>query len=269
MIISKIMKIQKYLIFAAILLAFSCSRGNGEINPAADARVLFSQTGLVSGSQCQVTMQKWDGSLSGATCTVTDESLLEGGDLQYNGLEGASFYAWYPAGASLTDGKLNVSVGADQSTSYKGNDFLTAYATVKQATTNAVPLPFSHRLVELEISFRLVSATSVVLKGVKTSAQWDIFSNSISLPEQTVSDVKLFNDQTCFRAIIPAQTISAGQELTFTTDKGNEFSYTFEEEYIMTEGKRFSLQITKNFDGSINIVCSPQMPWTGGIDSWI
>ncbi|MDY3892919.1 MAG: fimbrillin family protein [Candidatus Cryptobacteroides sp.] len=263
------MKIQKYLIIAAALLVFSCNKGGQDVNPATDARVLFSQTGLVSGDKCQVTMQKWDGNLSGSTYTVTDEALLEGGDLQYNGLEGASFYAWYPAGASLTEGKLSVSVSANQKDSYRENDFRTAYATVKQATTKAVQLPFSHRLVELEISFRLVTATSVVLKGVKTSAEWDIFSNRISVPEQTVSDVELFNDQTCFRAIIPAQTISAGQELSFTSDNGEDFTYTFEEEYIMTEGKRFGLQITKKFDGSINLVCSPQMPWSGGIDPWI
>ena len=82
------MKIQKYLIIAAALLVFSCNKGGQDVHPATDARVLFSQTGLVSGDKCQVTMQKWDGNLSGSTYTVTDEALLEGGDLQYNGLEG-------------------------------------------------------------------------------------------------------------------------------------------------------------------------------------
>ena len=268
------MKIFKYSLVILCLTLLACGKNPVAVTDQTDAKVVFRQSGLDRGMQCTIRMYCWDGSEQTGTYSAGEGVSLEGGDLHYKGVEGASFVAYSPAGSSVSDGILSFSVDQDQSKALEQNDLLTGFASVHKATLSSVLLNFSHRLSDIEIVFRDLGIQNAVFGGLCTDAVWDFASNSIALSEQSrIADVVMFKDGNCFRAIVPSQTVPAGAVITVTDEEGKEYSYTFAEEIRLSEGRRFILYVNKSFSGGglEGIHCEIDAPWHGetGIDSWI
>lgn len=265
---------KKYSLLFLSFLFFACAKGPVTVDVASDAKVLFNQAGLNKGTECMVRMTFWDGSEKTSVYTAGEGLTLEGGDLQYNSTEGASFIAYAPSGASVENGFLTFSVTADQSVGLKPNDLLTSFASIRKATIAPVALAFSHRLADVEIIFRDINISKVVFNGLVTGAVWNLNTNSIALKDESaMENVIMYREGNIFRAIVPAQTIPAGSELIVTDIDRNEYSYAFDTEIRLSEGKRMSLQIGKSFSGGSleSIYCETDAPWhdENGIDSWI
>lgn len=188
---------------------------------------------------------------SGGTLTSTTK-------YNFDGMNGASFYAYYPKSATGTATTATFTVAADQQAAgaFGESDFMTSTATVDVATTNAVNLAFTHRMTLVKVELSGVTASSVRLNGVHTTATWTYATNTMATTTDdgtTNITMGLNSEAKEYWAIIPAQTFTKGNVLvSITATDGKEYTYTPTVNNVtFNEGKSKKFKLTVSGDGTL------------------
>ncbi len=195
---------------------------------------------------------------------------VSGGKLQsdegvyYTGIGGkqANFYAYFPYSEAATDNNIGFTIGADQSSDslFNANDFMMAEVTgIPINSVDSIELNFKHGmvLVQLEvISSQFYVPTLVMLNGCRPSVTWQYKSGKIETSGDPI-DIKMWNKgentdgSIIYWALVPAQTIAAGESLLSFTVNEREYVFTTKADIPLTMGtiKKFKIGIGE--DGSL------------------
>ncbi len=161
-----------------------------------------------------------------------------------------TFYAYYPYSASVTDASnITTTVATDQNTDgFIKNDFLVSTATTNNETVN---LPFDHALSLVEVRLEGSNAAddaTVNILDVATGATIDLTSES--KPTVTTGNTKAnvamdaLEGTPKYRAIIPAQDITANTALFEINSNGRKYTASYKNDIKFEQGKYLAMIIT-------------------------
>lgn len=161
-----------------------------------------------------------------------------------------TFYAYYPYSASVTDASnITTTVATNQNTDgFIKNDFLVSTATTSNETVN---LPFDHALSLVEVRLEGSNAAddaTVSILNVATGATIDLTSESkpTVTTGNTLANVAMdaLEGTPKYRAIIPAQEITANTALFEINSNGRKYTASYENNIKFEQGKYLAMIIT-------------------------
>lgn len=161
------------------------------------------------------------------------------------------YYAYYPYKEGLKDPKnISISINADQTEDLTINDFLSAQNTTAAAGADNISLSFSHAfsLVQVGIKDKVaVDVNEILMENVLPSSIIDITTGKTSATSGEAISVKMkkSTEKVEFRAIVPAQTITANNKLlTVKAADGKTYDVISKQNVSYIAGQ--ALQITVN-----------------------
>lgn len=256
-------------IMAATMMTLgACSNEEEVMAPAEGAQVNFTVeetvtrttttaagvTSFVEGDEITLYSTGLKSEMTGTVFTVgSGGTLTSTTKYNFDGMNGASFYAYYPKSATGTATTATFTVATDQQAAgaFGESDFMTSTAKVDAATTSAVNLAFKHRMTLVKVELSGVTASSVRLNGVHTTATWTYATNTMATTTDdgtTNITMGLNSEAKEYWAIIPAQTFTKGNVLvSITATDGKEYTYTpTVDDVIFNEGKskKFKLAVS-------------------------
>lgn len=161
------------------------------------------------------------------------------------------YYAYYPYKEGLKDPKnISISINADQTEDLTINDFLSAQNTTAAAGADNISLSFSHAfsLVQVGIKDKVaVDINEILMENVLPSSIIDITTGKTSATSGEAISVKMkkSTEKVEFRAIVPAQTITANNKLlTVIAADGKTYDVISKQNVSYIAGQ--ALQITVN-----------------------
>ena len=142
-----------------------------------------------------------------------------------------SYYAYYPYNAEATDAtSVSLTVAGDQTTGYTGSDALKAKSENVAAGTTTVSLQYSHAFALVQVS----------LKG-------DLAAKDATVTLQNVYPTAALNLNAApynYRAIVPAQTITANNGILTTFSNGKNYKFTYSVDVPYESGKLRQFDVT-------------------------
>lgn len=159
-----------------------------------------------------------------------------GSGIYYNGLgKTANFYAYYPFGPQSTDGQVDFTVSADQSTEtrFNQNDFLTAETLNSPVEAEGnIALKFQHRLalVQLEVVLQggVSAPDSVLLSNCLPSISWK-YPEGTTTVSGNPCNIKMWgksNNGLTYWALVPPQQIASKTPLLTMHVGNNNYVFT-------------------------------------------
>lgn len=173
----------------------------------------------------------------------------------------ATYYGYYPYNESIsaTEYKFDYSVATDQSTDYNDSDLLLAKSGDVSSSDRTIQLTFKHALALVEVNAESFEQeiTGIEFKA-RTDATVDLNASTATLksnvPVRIMKMCKVTNK--VYRAVVPAQTLSAGSHIFINTA-----SSSFEISTTETEVKAGNInKFTLGTDGSAS--------FSSEIDAW-
>lgn len=164
-----------------------------------------------------------------------------------------TFYAYYPYSASVTDASnITTTVATNQNTEgFIENDFLVSTATTSNETVN---LPFDHALSLVEVRLEGSNAAddaTVSILNVATDATIDLTAETAeTAPTVTTGNTKAnvamdaLEGTPKYRAIIPAQDITANTALFEINSNGRKYTASYKNDIKFEQGKYLAMIIT-------------------------
>lgn len=256
----------------ALPAAVSCHK-DAEVSEASDAKVgFYTEAGVFKGGETVTVLSEGlQADMNAVRFKVSDDGALvqtDGEEFRFNGTKGASFRAWYPAEAKHTDGKVEFSAAADQSTEagLRASDFMTTCTDVAKATAQPVKLAFSHRMAKMKVVLDGFDAASIRLRGAKLPIVWECSTNKLFAKDDAETVPVMLNRQEegVFLAMLPAQAldVTASEEnpfITVSTESGRTFTWNPESALRLSEGKSLLVTLTKAITGTELVAVSVEM----------
>ena len=187
-----------------------------------------------------------------------------------------SYYAYYPYSADATDAtSVSLSVATDQTAGYTGSDALMAKNESVAAGTTTVDLTYSHAFALVQVTLKgdqVSKGSTVTLQNIYPTAKLNLKGSSIGAAEGAQGTVAMKDcsaaDATTYsyRAIVPAQTISAGYAiLTISSgDKNYKFTYSKDVPYESGTVRQYDVTLGEQTGTSITIGNQPIDNWQEG-----
>ena len=190
-----------------------------------------------------------------------------------------SYYAYYPYNAAITEAtSVSLTVASDQTTDYTGSDALMAKSENVTAGTTTIPLQYSHAFALVQVSLKgdlAASGATVTLQNVYPTAALDLKAGTVGTAAGTMGTVAMkacttngkaapFN----YRAIVPAQTITANTGIltTFSNGKNYKFTYSVDVPYESGKLRQFDVTLGGATGNTIEIGQGTILDWTDGSD---
>ena len=190
-----------------------------------------------------------------------------------------NYYAYYPYNAEVTEAtSVSLTVASDQTTGYTGSDALMAKSENVDAGTTTVPLQYSHAFALVQVSLEgnlAASNATVTLQNVYPTAALDLKAGTVGTAAGTMGTVAMkacttngeaapFN----YRAIVPAQTITANTGIltTFSNGKNYKFTYSVDVPYESGKLRQFDVTLGGATGNTIEIGQGTILDWTDGSD---
>ena len=182
-----------------------------------------------------------------------------------------SYYAYYPYNAKATDATyVSLTVAGDQTTGYTGSDALMAKSENVAAGTTTVPLQYSHAFALVQVSLKgdlAAKDATVTLQNVyPTAALASGTLGTIAMKACSTNGEKVpFN----YRAIVPAQTITANEAILMITSNNNKnykFTYSVNVPYESGKLRQFDVTLGGATGNTIEIGQGTIRDWTDGSD---
>lgn len=175
----------------------------------------------------------------------------------------ADFYAYYPYGVpdNVRAYVFNVRSNQNAATYYSSSDFLWGTAQGVPPSESLVAINTKHIMSSLAITLKAGTGftaeqfatmnKSVTITGVKTAAQIDLETGSVSA-SGTASAIVPYETGDVYKAILVPQSITSSQP--FITISMNGESYNFKTDFTFKTNMTYSFTITVNRTGAgINI----------------
>lgn len=198
-----------------------------------------------------------------------------------------NYYAYYPyqEGAS-TPQSINMAVKLDQSTdvaNYNTSDVLTAQNRSAEANSTTVPLNFKHAFALVQVNLEGDASDKdaiVTILNVFPEAALDLQyadgAKAAGEAKGVQSAVKMYSlpeinqienaDRFAFRAIVPAQNVSANTVLLEIQSKGKTYRFTYSEEVKYVAGASRIINVTLGNPPAKNTISFPASNMT--VDTW-
>ena len=191
-----------------------------------------------------------------------------------------SYYAYYPYNAEATDAtSVSLTVAGDQTTGYTGSDALMARSVNVAAGTTTVPLKYSHAFALVQVSLKgdlAAKDATVTLQNVYPTAALDLVAGTVGEASGTLGTIAMkacstngekvpFN----YRAIVPAQTITANEAILMITSNNNKnykFTYSVNVPYESGKLRQFDVTLGGATGNTIEIGQGTIRDWTDGSD---
>lgn len=261
---SKYMKRLLFLSACLLLAATACQRQQPEPAPAASIRILpvitkATATDFENGDAIGVTITRESGAYATNAQFTYDGTAFSGSLKWYNeSTDPSTIKAYYPYSAN---GSATFTVATDQSAGTGASDFIAAIKENVLPSTEAVVLPFRHKLTSIAIQVANNSNATLgdfFLKGViPTAVIADDFSAQADAGAEAAA-IKVFKKaEGRYAAIVPPQT--AILEVS-TTVGGKEVSQKLKEANLLG-GKEYTISVIVN-PADMQIVLS------GDIANW-
>lgn len=166
-----------------------------------------------------------------------------------------SYYAYYPYNAEATDAtSVSLTVAGDQTTGYTGSDALMAKSENVAAGTTTVPLQYSHAFALVQVSLKgdlAAKDATVTLQNVYPTAALNIKAGTVGQATGTMGTVAMKACSTNgdaapynYRAIVPAQTITAGDAILLTSSNNTNYKFTYSVNVPYEIGKLRQFDVT-------------------------
>lgn len=166
-----------------------------------------------------------------------------------------SYYAYYPYNAAITEAtSVSLTVTSDQTTDYTGSDALMAKSENVTAGTTTIPLQYSHAFALVQVSLKgdlAASGATVTLQNVYPTAALDLVAGTVGEASGTLGTVAMKACSTNgaaapynFRAIVPAQTITANNGILTTFSNGKNYKFTYDVDVPYERGKLRQFNVT-------------------------
>lgn len=167
-----------------------------------------------------------------------------------------SYYAYYPYNAAATEAtSVSLTVAGDQTTGYTGSDALMAKSeNVAAGTTTVVPLQYSHAFALVQVTLKgnlAAKDATVTLQNVYPTAVLNLKDGTVGEAAGTMGTVAMkactTNGDTApfnYRAIVPAQTITAKNGILTTTSNGKSYKFTYSVDVPYESGKLRQFDVT-------------------------
>lgn len=167
-----------------------------------------------------------------------------------------SYYAYYPYNAEATDAtSVSLTVAGDQTTGYTGSDALMAKSeNVVAGTTTTVQLQYSHAFALVQVSLKgdlAAKDATVTLQNVYPTAALDLVAGTVGEASGTLGTIAMkacsTNGETApfnYRAIVPAQTITANKGILTTFSNGKNYKFTYSADVPYESGKLRQFDVT-------------------------
>ena len=166
-----------------------------------------------------------------------------------------SYYAYYPYSETATDiNSIELSVATDQTAGYTGSDALIARNEDVTAGTTTVTLQYSHAFALVQVSLsgdEAAQDATVTLQNVYPTAIINLQSGEVGEATGTQGTVAMKAASTntatapySFRAIVPAQTITANTAILTTTSNGTTYRFSYSADVPYEEGKLRQINVT-------------------------
>ncbi len=195
-----------------------------------------------------------------------------------------SFYAYYPYVSGLADAtNISISAQADQSSTNKFNKshLLTASITNVGKSKTPVQLAFAHKMTLVELSVRsgdsraqMSAQVTVTIEGCKQATTLNLVTGSIAASGSAAA-IKMYRvEQSAdgdyltkytYRALVPAQTVTAGAEL-FRFTLGNSMSHKPTQAIVLNAGQMKPYEVrleSPSFDSSHVYAVGDYYPYRG------
>ena len=190
-----------------------------------------------------------------------------------------NYYAYYPYNAEVTKAtSVSLTVASDQTTGYTGSDALMAKSENVTAETTSVQLQYSHAFALVQVSLKgdlAAKDATVTLQNVYPTAALDLKAGTVGTAAGTMGTVAMkacttngkaapFN----YRAIVPAQTITANTGIltTFSNGKNYKFTYSVDVPYESGKLRQFDVTLGGATGNTIEIGQGTILDWTDGSD---
>lgn len=190
-----------------------------------------------------------------------------------------SYYAYYPYNAEATDAtSVSLTVAGDQTTGYTGSDALMAKSENVAAGTTTVQLQYSHAFALVQVSLKgnlAAKDATVTLQNVYPTAALDLVAWTVGEASGTLGTIAMkacsTNGESApfnYRAIVPAQTITANNGILTTTsnDKNYKFTYSVDVPYESGKLRQFDVTLGGETGNKIEIGQGTISDWTDGSD---
>lgn len=166
-----------------------------------------------------------------------------------------SYYAYYPYDASVTEAtSVSLTVAGDQTTGYTGSDALMAKSENVAAGTTTVPLQYSHAFALVQVSLKgdlAAKDATVTLQNVYPTAALNLKAGTVGEASVTPGTVAMkactTNDESApfnYRAIVPAQTITANDAILMASSNGTNYKFTYSKDVPYESGKLRQFDVT-------------------------
>ena len=166
-----------------------------------------------------------------------------------------NYYAYYPYNAEVTEAtSVSLTVASDQTTGYTGSDALMAKSENVTAKTTSVQLQYSHAFALVQVSLEgnlAASNATVTLQNVYPTAALNLITETAGEASGTLGTVAMkacsTNDGTApynYRAIVPAQTITANNGILTTFSNGKNYKFTYNVDVPYESGKLRQFNVT-------------------------
>lgn len=210
-------------------------------------------TSFVEGDKIAIYSDGLLNEMTGAEFTVGSGGALTGdASYSYDGMNGASFYAYYPTAATGSATSAEFTVATDQSVAnaLDTSDFMTATNNVGAATADAISLSFAHRLTLVKVALSGITASKVEINNVKPTATWTYATDLVATSGEATT-IRMGLKGSEYWAVIPAQTVNIGTVLfTITASDGKVYTYTpTVSSIIFNEGTRKKFTLAISADG--------------------
>lgn len=190
-----------------------------------------------------------------------------------------SYYAYYPYNSEATDAtSVSLTVAGDQTTGYTGSDALMAKSENVEAGTTTVPLQYSHAFALVQVSLKgelAAKDATVTLQNVYPTAALNLITETAGEASGTLGTVAMkacsTNGESApfnYRAIVPAQTITANNGILTTTSNGKSYKFTYSVDVPYESGKlrQFDVTLGGATGNKIEIGQGTISDWTDGSD---
>lgn len=166
-----------------------------------------------------------------------------------------SYYAYYPYNAKATDAtSVSLTVAGDQTTGYTGSDALMAKSENVEAGTTTVSLQYSHAFALVQVSLKgdlAAKDATVTLQNVYPTAALDLVAGTVGEASGTLGTIAMkacsTNGESApfnYRAIVPAQTITANNGILTTFSNGKNYKFTYSADVPYESGKLRQFDVT-------------------------
>lgn len=177
-----------------------------------------------------------------------------------------NYYAYYPYKEGITDpASIGLTVMADQSVSgaanYNASDALTAKNTTVSAGATNVPLTFKHAFSLVQVNLKGIKAektAQVKMMNVFPAATLNAKTEITGEANGTKGEVKMYSlpenqevgkTEFAFRAVVPAQQLTANTVLLEITSAGKTYRFTYTANLSYEQGKVRVMNVTLGESG--------------------